>query len=53
LINLRELSLHSNGLKDLKTIDDITQLKVLNVGKHDANIHTFTPALKPSSILLL
>ena len=33
LNNLRELSLHSNGLKDLKTIDEITQLKVLNVGK--------------------
>lgn len=33
LKNLRELSLHSNGLKDLKLIDQITQLQVLNVGK--------------------
>jgi len=33
LVNLRELSLHSNGLADLTTIDKLPQLSVLNVGE--------------------
>jgi len=32
LANLHELSLHSNGLSDLSTIDSLQNLKVLNVG---------------------
>ena len=34
LLNLRELSLHSNLLKDLSVCDKLTQLSVLNVGAH-------------------
>ena len=33
LVNLRELSLHSNGLRDLKIVDKLPRLTVLNVGE--------------------
>jgi Leucine-rich repeat (LRR) protein len=39
LVNLRELSLHSNGLSDLSTIDCLPKLSVLNVGAWQGLCH--------------